>query len=81
MDSAIPEKGNRRVTRHLGKGAVHRGEGKREEKVRCRSRERCRVYIDGVEALRRPENGVKAARGRAIPKAVGTILQQSHAHT
>lgn len=57
MDGAIPGKGNRRVTRHLGKGAVHRvrqrGEGNREEKVRCLSRERCRVYIDRVEAVRR----------------------------
>ena len=51
------EKGNRRVTRYLRKGAMHwarqRGEENREKKVRYLSRERCRSYIDRVEAVRR----------------------------
>lgn len=50
------EKRNRRVTQHLGKGAVHRARqterGKREEKVRGRSRERGRAYIDAVDGMR-----------------------------
>jgi hypothetical protein len=46
---------------------------KGEEKVRGRSRERCRAYIDGTDASRRQEKWVKAATGGAILKKVHTI--------
>lgn len=60
MEGAIPEKGNRRVTRHLGKGAVQLARERKEEKVRCFSREGRPAYIDGVEAVMRPENNINA---------------------
>lgn len=47
-----------------------------EEKVRRRSRERCRAYIDGVVVSRRQEKLVKAARSGAIPKAVDAMPQR-----
>jgi len=78
---AILEKGNRRVTRHLGKRAVHRarqtGEGKREEKVRGPLRGRCRAFIDAMDVLRRHVSSLKAARGGAIPDTVDAIPQRA----
>ena len=66
MDGAILEKGNRRITRHLGKEAVQPARqdrrGKKEEKVRGRSRERGRAYIDAAEVVRRPGIAAKAVR-------------------
>ena len=57
MDGAILEKGNHRVTRHLGKEAVQTvtqdGRGKKEERVRGCSRERGRAYIDAADVVRR----------------------------
>jgi len=66
LDGAILEKGNRRITRHLCKRAVHRARQtrgrKREEKVRGPLRERCRAFIDGMDAFEaaceRPESSV-----------------------
>ena len=78
---AILEKGNRRVTRHLGKRAVHRarqtGRRKREEKVRGPLRERCQAFIDATDVFRRHVSGPKAARGGAIPDTVGAIPQRA----
>lgn len=73
MGGAILEKGNRRVTRHVAKGAVHRarrtGEGKGKRKVRGRSRERGRAYIDAADGLRRQGKAAKAARRRRDPRS------------
>lgn len=81
MDSARPEKGSVRITRHVGKGAVHRerqaAEEKVEEKVRRLSRAGGRGYIDGAAGIRRQAADAKAARrqrdaqnGHAKPEGV-----------
>jgi hypothetical protein len=79
VDGAKLEKGSGRVTRRRWKGAVHRarqdGRGKREEKVRGRSRERGRGYIDATDVLGRQGNAQKRREGRAIPEAVSAIPQ------
>ena len=81
---AMLEKDNRRITRHLGKRAVHQvrqtGEGKREEKVRGSLRGRCRAFIDTnhtMDVLRRHVSSLKAARGGAIPDTVDAIPQRA----
>jgi len=78
---AILEKGNCRVTRHLGKRAVHRTrqarDGKREEKMRGPLRGRCRAFIDAMDVLRRHVSSLEAARGGAIPDTVDTIPQRA----
>lgn len=70
MDGTILEKGNCRVTWHLGEEAVQTatqdGRGKKEERVRGHSRERGQAYIDAADVVRRPGTAAKAVR-RAIP--------------
>lgn len=78
------EKEHVRITRHLEKivggsalGAVGREEGKVEERVRGRSREGGRAYIDATAALGGRGRPVKAARPHAILETARAILQRA----